>query len=63
MTNTIFIANLPTGTPTWYFAVNWTFTALDRVRLIFWTSSTWTAYVDNFYDPGVTTNSNFLAFF
>lgn len=50
---------------TWYFAVNWTFTALDRIRLIFWTSSTWTAYVDNFYDPTISSgwNSGFLMFF
>lgn len=46
-----------------FVAVNWTFTSIDSIRLIWQATTSWTAYVDNFYDPSVTTNSNFLAFF
>lgn len=44
-----------------FFAVNWTFTSLDRIRFIWKPTTTGTVYVDNFKEPS-TTNSNFLIF-
>ena len=46
-----------------FVAVNWTFTSIDSIRFIWQATTSWDVYIDNFYDPSVTTNSNFLAFF